>query len=276
MFDAAIIGAGPAGATLARLIGTRYKVLLIDRRPFGDAPRHLSARKCCGGLLAPDAQRMLSELGLGLPKSVLEGPQLFVVKAIDIQRGLERHYQRHYINMDRRAFDSWLLSMVPSGVDTRTGCRLKSYSPEDGSFRLTLRQGDRTCVEKARILIGADGASSAIRSQTAAAPSVPRRYVAIQEWAEAGCSQPYFTSIFDRNISDFYSWTIPKNAKAPQAAGVIHSDFERGFIRAEVIAYDDFVACKGEQGAKEAGKLRSEGKEYVVKDGDVVHFRFNV
>ena len=72
------------------------------------------------------------------------------------------------------------------------------------------------------------------------------------------------------------AWTIPVGARAPQAAGVIHSDFERGFIRAEVIGYEDFVACKGEQGAKEAGKLRSEGKDYIVRDGDVVHFRFNV
>jgi ribosome-binding ATPase len=72
------------------------------------------------------------------------------------------------------------------------------------------------------------------------------------------------------------AWTIPQGATAPQAAGVIHTDFERGFIRAEVVAYADFVACKGEQGAREAGKLRSEGKEYIVKDGDVIHFRFNV
>jgi ribosome-binding ATPase YchF (GTP1/OBG family) len=82
----------------------------------------------------------------------------------------------------------------------------------------------------------------------------------------------YFTS----GPKEVRAWTIPKNAKAPKAAAVIHTDFERGFIRAEVIAYDDFVAFKGEQGAKEAGKLRSEGKEYVVKDGDIVHFRFNV
>ena len=72
------------------------------------------------------------------------------------------------------------------------------------------------------------------------------------------------------------AWTIPHGATAPRAAGVIHTDFERGFIRAEVVGYDDFVACSGEQGAKEAGKLRSEGKTYIVADGDVVHFRFNV
>ena len=84
--------------------------------------------------------------------------------------------------------------------------------------------------------------------------------------------ETYFTA----GPKEVRAWTIPASARAPQAAGVIHSDFERGFIRAEVIGYQDFVACKGEQGAKEAGMLRSEGKDYVVKDGDVVHFRFNV
>jgi hypothetical protein len=84
--------------------------------------------------------------------------------------------------------------------------------------------------------------------------------------------ETYFTA----GPKEVRAWTIPKDARAPQAAGVIHSDFERGFIRAEVIAYADFIACKGEQGAREVGKLRSEGKEYVVRDGDVIHFRFNV
>jgi GTP-binding protein YchF len=72
------------------------------------------------------------------------------------------------------------------------------------------------------------------------------------------------------------AWTVPRGAKAPQRAGVIHSDFEKGFIRAETIAYADFVACGGEQGAKDAGKMRLEGADYVVQDGDIMHFRFNV
>ena len=71
------------------------------------------------------------------------------------------------------------------------------------------------------------------------------------------------------------AWTIVRGTKAPQAAGVIHSDFERGFIRAQTIAYDDYIALNGEVGAKEAGKARDEGKEYVVQDGDVLLFRFN-
>src|SRR5262245_48869326 len=84
--------------------------------------------------------------------------------------------------------------------------------------------------------------------------------------------QTYFTA----GPKEVRAWTIHKGDTAPQAAGVIHTDFERGFIRAEVIAYEDFLACGGEQGAKEAGKMRLEGKEYVVRDGDVVFFRFNV
>jgi GTP-binding protein YchF len=82
----------------------------------------------------------------------------------------------------------------------------------------------------------------------------------------------YFTA----GVKEVRAWTVLKNATAPQAAGVIHTDFERGFIRAETIAYDDFIEYTGEQGAKEAGKLRLEGKDYIVQDGDVLHFRFNV
>jgi len=72
------------------------------------------------------------------------------------------------------------------------------------------------------------------------------------------------------------AWTVRREATAPEAAGVIHTDFEKGFIRAETIAYDDFIACNGEQGAKDAGKMRLEGKDYLVQDGDIFHFRFNV
>jgi hypothetical protein len=82
----------------------------------------------------------------------------------------------------------------------------------------------------------------------------------------------YFTA-GDKEVR---AWTIRRGATAPQAAGVIHTDFERGFIRAEVIAYADYVALAGEHGAKEAGRMRLEGKDYVVRDGDVMHFRFNV
>ena len=84
--------------------------------------------------------------------------------------------------------------------------------------------------------------------------------------------QTYFTA----GVKEVRAWTVKVGATAPEAAGVIHTDFQKGFIRAEVIAYDDFVTLGGEQGAKDAGKWRLEGKEYIVQDGDVIHFRFNV
>ena len=126
MYDIVIVGAGPAGATFARLVGKRHKVLLLDRRELvkdGDA----SLGKCCGGLIAPDAQHMLAKLGLGVPKEVLTGPQLFTVRTIDIQNNIERYYQRHYINVDRGQFDRWLVSLIPSSVEIRCGSLFKTY-----------------------------------------------------------------------------------------------------------------------------------------------------
>ncbi len=92
----------------------------------------------------------------------------------------------------------------------------------------------------------------------------------------AGYSLLDLITFFTAGPKEARAWTVRRGSTAPNAAGVIHTDFERGFIRAETITYDDYVACNGEVGAKEAGKLRVEGSEYLVKDGDVFHFRFSV
>jgi hypothetical protein len=102
--------------------------------------------------------------------------------------------------------------------------------------------------------------------------------------AETGLSQIIYTgykildliTFFTIGPKEAHAWTLKKNMMAPKAAGVIHTDFEHGFIRAETIAYEDYVKHKGELGCKEAGKMRLEGKEYIVQDGDIFHFRFNV
>ena len=93
---------------------------------------------------------------------------------------------------------------------------------------------------------------------------------------KAGFQLLNLSTYFTAGVKEVRAWTIPVGATAPQAAGVIHTDFEKGFIRAEVISYQDFIDYKGEQGAKDAGKWRLEGKDYTVQNGDVVHFRFNV
>lgn len=98
----------------------------------------------------------------------------------------------------------------------------------------------------------------------------------LDRMVRAGYSLLNLITYFTAGVKEVRAWTVPLNSRAPQAAGVIHTDFERGFIRAEVIAYADFISCGGEAGARDKGLLRIEGKDYVVCDGDVMHFRFNV
>jgi GTP-binding protein YchF len=127
--------------------------------------------------------------------------------------------------------------------------------------------------------------AAAIEAELALLSEAERReYLATLGLAETGLDQVIRTGYRLLGLLTFLTagpkesraWTITRGTKAPQAAGVIHSDIEKGFIRAETIAYDDYVACGGEQGAKDAGKMRLEGADYVVQDGDVMHFRFNV
>jgi len=209
MYDIAIIGAGPAGATLARLIARRYRVLLVDRRDLSSPAGARGAEKCCGGLLAPDAQQMLGRLGLGLPGRVLVAPQLFVVRAVDVRGGLQRFYQRHYINMDRGRFDRWLFSLVPPGVDCRAGWRLESCRRARRGFALGLRRGRREFTERARVLVGADGAGSQVRRLLGARRRCAP-LLAVQQWHETPHAPAHFAAIFDPDVTDFYAWAIPK------------------------------------------------------------------
>ncbi|MGM0688784.1 MAG: FAD-binding protein [Bacillota bacterium] len=207
MYDVIIVGAGPAGSTLARLISTNYKVLLVDKRfgPSSTAP----SKKCCGGLLAPDAQNILGTLGLALPRDILVGPQIFKVRAIDLQAGLDKYYQRFYINMDRNKFDHWLISLLPHSVETRFGKHLTEIEKGD-SFRIQLN-GENSLEElECKVLVGADGAVSSVRRQLFPYSANPHRYLAIQEWFLTSDVMPYFSAIFEPSITDFYSWIIPK------------------------------------------------------------------
>lgn len=210
MYDVLIIGAGPAGSSLARLIGDKYKVLLIDKRELGKENPKSHANKCCGGLLAPDAQKMIAKLGLGIPKDILVEPQLFAVRTIDLTNNLERLYQRFYFNMDREKFDRWLVSILPAGVDKRFGSLFKSLAEIPGGYEIKYIYNGQEITSRARFIVGADGALSRVRKSINEDINIPERYIAIQEWFECTHPIPYFTAIFDEEISDFYSWIIPK------------------------------------------------------------------
>ncbi len=209
MFDVIIMGAGPAGATLARMIAGKYKVLLVDKRfnPGIDP----ASTKCCGGLLAPDAQKILAVLGLALPRDILVGPQIFKVRAIDLQSGLDKYYQRFYINMDRNKFDHWLISLLPDIVETKFGRQLAGIEAGSSSIRVRLYKDNGHETHECKVLIGADGAASSVRRLLFSTAPRPRRYLAIQEWFSTIEVMPYYSAIFNPSITDFYSWIIPKD-----------------------------------------------------------------
>ena len=218
MYDICIVGAGPAGATLARLIPPRYRVLLVDSRTFDvpDGPPDTTEAavrdgKPCGGLLAPKAQRELVRQGLGLPGAVVVGPQLFGVRALDVASGLERTYQRFYVNVDRELFDRWLVSLLPRHVETAFGYRVSGLElgHEDPLVRLTTSGGGEASIV-ARLVVGADGALSNVRRLACRGVAQPTRYAAVQAAFAGVRSTPYYGAIFDPALTDFYGWTIPK------------------------------------------------------------------
>lgn len=211
MYDIVIVGAGPAGANLARLIGDKYRILLIDKRDLENDNSKQCAHKCCGGLLAPDAQKMIAKLGLGMPKDILVDPQLFAVRVIDLTNSMERLYQRFYYNMDREKFDRWMVSLIPNGVDKKFNSLFKSFVEVSGGYEIRYISNGQETTAKTKIIVGADGASSKLRKLIGKDKNTPEEYIAIQEWFKCSYQMPYYTAVFDEEISDFYSWLIPKD-----------------------------------------------------------------
>lgn len=210
MYDVVIVGAGPAGATLARLVGKHRRTLLVERGATAGAALGPGQAKCCGGLVAPDAQKALAELGLGVPHDVLVGPQLFAVRAIDLASSSERHYQRSYLNVDRGRFDSWLRSLVPREVEVRARCRAVAIRDEGQAVAIRLDGRGNVAEVRARLVVAADGAGSVVRRRAFPGGAEPERYLAIQEWFEARRPDPCYTALFDPALTDFYAWAIPK------------------------------------------------------------------
>ncbi len=210
VYDVVIVGAGPAGATFAKELaksGLGLKILLID----GQSEKN---PKPCGGLLAPDAQKVLAEFDLTLPRSVLADPQIFAVETIDLSKKCVQYYQRHYLNMDRFAFDRWLLSLAAESV-TVTAARCVDIRESDGIYTLYLECGGKKQAITAKAVVGADGGGSIVRRKLMG--RMPKQYVSIQEWyrcspeASAKAKVPYYSCIFDPVTSDSCSWTIHKD-----------------------------------------------------------------
>ncbi len=159
-------------------------------------------------------------------------------------------------------------------------CNVEESAAATGNA-FTERVAERARAEGARVVV----VSAAIEAEVAQLPEADRAEFleglglhdsGLDRVIRAGYDLLGLLTFFTVGPKEAHAWTVVRGTKAPQAAGTIHGDFERGFIACETIGYDDYVACKGEAGAKDAGKMRVEGKEYVVKDGDILLFRFNV
>lgn len=204
-YDLAIVGSGPAGATLARLMDSGMRIAIIDKKQHGSG----SFEKPCGGLLAPDAQKALSRYDITLPKDVLVDPQIFSVKTIDLASGLTRHYQRCYINMDRHKFDMWLCDMIPPHVQRIYGT-CKNIIPANNGYTITYNADSMEHSITARYVVGADGANSIVRR--CLFPNIKLRcYTAIQQWYKCNDQTPFYSCIFDPATSDCCSWSISKD-----------------------------------------------------------------
>lgn len=207
-YDVVIIGAGPAGSMLAAQLASKAEHLtlaLID----GNSKEK---PKVCGGLLSPNAQKVFSRLGITLPTQILSDPQIFDVATIDLCTGLKRNYQRHYLNMDRYAFDRWLVSRVPEAVDIFEA-HCMNITQNGDSFLIELLTADGTKTITANNIVGADGANSIVR-RTFFDKKI-KKYVAIQQHFECNnASLPPYSCIFDPVTSKSCSWTILKNDTA--------------------------------------------------------------
>lgn len=205
-YDILVIGGGPAGATFVREIARMrddIKIMLVDAKPK-------TGSKVCGGLLAPDAQKVLAQFDLSLPKSVLADPQIFDVRTLDLFSDIGRNYQRHYLNMDRGAFDEWLISLISNSADVVFGRCTEICACNDGGFCVTVEcDGEKEQILADRI-VGADGACSMVRKQFFTPPK--KQYVAIQEhFLDIGTNVANYSCVFDPVTSPSCSWTIRKN-----------------------------------------------------------------
>ena len=193
-----IIGAGPAGSNLARLMDTtKYKVILID----GSKKK---GEKVCGGLLSPDAQDLLAKYDISLPKDVLVSPQLFSVRTIDLGIKEIQYYRRSYMNVNREKFDQFLRDMVSNQVIVLDGVCKKVERQENG-FKIQIRMNDEIQLLECDYVVGAEGANSVVRRDLFSNQKI-QRYTSIQQWFPKTSENPFYSCIFDNDTSPSCSW----------------------------------------------------------------------
>ena len=207
LYDIAIIGLGPGGATLARLLDKNFKVFAIDKKSAASPQGY---HKPCGGLLAMDAQKALSKFKLPLPKDVLVDPQIFAVKTLDTKQGLLKYYQRFYINLDRHKFDRWLMSLIPATVERVEHAACTHVKKTASGYDITYCKDGESKTVTSRFIIGADGSNSIVRNNLYPQHKI-FRYLTVQQWYKEQNTSPFYSCVFDSDITDSYCWSVSKD-----------------------------------------------------------------
>lgn len=218
-YDVIIAGGGPAASALSMYADEKLRVLVVEKRHLLDPSRMYEREKCCGGMLDATAQKTLTRMHLSLPEEVIMAPQVFSVRAVDMVNNMERTYQRNYVNIDRVQLDAMLLRKAAArpNVDVLEGAVLYDFEENEEGVTVKVRLADTADQMEigCRMLVGADGAFSAVRRTlmklTGEGPVCPpKTYVSMQEWFEVDQPLPYYMAIFDNKVTDYYSWVIPK------------------------------------------------------------------
>jgi flavin-dependent dehydrogenase len=205
-YDIAILGAGPAGAMLARLLETGGRIALLDARPLDRPYRKDDRLKSCGGLLAPDAQKFLKKHRLALPPEIIDKDQPDMVETTDFDTGITRKFRRSYLNVDREAFDRFLLKGLKT--DNYFGTLVREIKKQENGFIIKTNTGISLSAKR---LVGADGALSCVRRTFF--PDVRfRQYASIQEVFPEKIFDGY-KCCFDSSLSDYYGWTLNKKGQ---------------------------------------------------------------
>jgi len=205
MYDIAVVGLGPAGSFFAKHLSKNFRVIAIDKKIETGG-----FQKPCGGLLAPDAQKSLSRFNMTLPKDILVSPQIFSVRTIDVKTGLSRHYQRHYINLDRHKFDLWLMNQIPEHIEVRANAVCTEITRGEDGFNVTFTEDGNSKMIRAKYLVGADGAASIVRRALFGDFRI-HTHLSVQQWFQDVHDTPFYSCVFDSDITNSYAWGLTKD-----------------------------------------------------------------
>lgn len=251
-YDVVVIGAGAAGCAAALSLPPGTRALLVDR---GDP----ACGRCCGGLLAPDAQAAVAALGLTVPGEVRVAPEPRVVRVTDLDSGREQTYRRHYVNLDRARFDAWLLDLARPRAEFRPAARFCGLERAGDDLEVRFASAGRDETVRTRRLIAADGAGSAVRRAAFPDWPGPATMLAIQVRLAADDPPHAHEVLFSSRLTDFYAWAIPKPGAVLVGAAFGQARGARERFEEILGWYRDRLDLRGKVQKKSARRLSRPG-----------------